>query len=379
MPTSRGKSIVANTTPLNAQLTGVGRYIYEVLRPFAELDCGMDVTFYNGCFSKELTVRQPLTPDSRSLAKQVLRQGRFWGSRLWTRAVRSHQRFDLYWEPNHIPLDAIRADFLVTTVHDLSVALHPQWHPRKRLEYFNKYFERNVRRSDRLITVSHFIKNQIVEHLGFPADRIHTIPLGVRHRIFRPLPPEQLKDMSRRKNLQQPFVLFVGSVEPRKNIAGAIHAYQRLPNRLKNQWKFVVCGFEGWNNADVLRLMDKNRENIVYLGYLNDQELAYVYNLATVFIFPSFYEGFGLPVLEAMACGTPVIASDTASLPEVCGTAARLVDPNNIEEMTAALEEFLTNDDLRRSFAARGLQHARNYTWHSTATSHLALFRSLFT
>ena len=127
--------------------------------------------------------------------------------------------------------------------------------------------------------------------------------------------------------LPHKFVLFVGSIEPRKNLKNSLLAYNSLPDSFKKEYKFVLAGFKGWNNLEVMKIINEKQKNIVYLGYLSDHELAYVYNLATVFLYPSLYEGFGLPVLEAMASGTPVITSNTSSLPEVAGDAAVLIDP----------------------------------------------------
>ena len=150
-----------------------------------------------------------------------------------------------------------------------------------------------------------------------------------------------------------------------------------LPDTFKMDYKFVLAGFSGWNNTEVMDIIRKESGNIIYLGYLSEQELAYLYNLANVFIYPSFYEGFGLPPLEAMACGTPVIVSRVSSMPEICGDAAYYVDPMKMSSISEAIYTVATNENLKNILKGKGLLQAEQYNWDKSAQEHLAVFREV--
>nr|WP_256502708.1 glycosyltransferase family 1 protein [Desulfuromonas sp. KJ2020] len=177
-----------------------------------------------------------------------------------------------------------------------------------------------------------------------------------------------------RLHLPSRFVLFVGSIEPRKNLLRLLQAYQLLSDRLRREVKLVLAGFRGWENREVMAILKKLEGDVHYLGYVTEQDLAALYNLADLFVYPSLYEGFGLPPLEAMACGCPVLVSRIASLPEVCGEAAAYLDPENVEEMTAELTRLLEDGTARGQLATKGLERAQLFSWERSAREHLAVF-----
>jgi glycosyltransferase involved in cell wall biosynthesis len=365
--------IAIDTIPLLSPLTGVGQYTSQLIKHFNLLSPENDYTYYYGYFTKKLLhgTKQTFT------LKNVLWKIPFlkYGVRR-AKDIFSHfhfSDFDLYFEPNFVPLN-IRAKGIVTTVHDFSFRLYPQTHPQDRVEYFSRHFFANVKRSNHIITDSAYIKGEAVEILGLPDDMITPIHLGVDHEVFRLYDQESL-DLSRRElKLPESFILFVGTREPRKNLDGLLHAYLALPQHVRNESKLVLVGPRGWEHDVDERMAQKIGKSVVNLGYVDRQRLAYVFNLATLLVFPSLYEGFGLPPLEAMACGCPVIVSKAASLPEVCGDAAYYVDPKNVDSIAGGIDKMLDDKALRESLIAKGIERVKLFNWEKTTRQTLDIF-----
>ncbi len=284
----------------------------------------------------------------------------------------SSKSYDLYWEPNFIPIENIKAKKIVTSVHDFSFILYKEFHPKQRIEYFENNFFKNIYRSDYIITGSEFSKQEILQRLDFPQEKIQVIYHGVNHNIFR-----VYENITLPFDLPKKFIFCVGSIEPRKNLLGLLQAYNMLEPSIKDTYKLVLAGFKGWENKELMQLIEKNKKNIHYLGYISDEELAKVYNLASLFVFPSFYEGFGLPVLEAMACATPVVCSNSSSLPEVGADAACYFDPNNTEDIAKKITLVLNDTSLQQQMLQRGLQIAKNFTWEKSAQKHSEIFQKV--
>jgi glycosyltransferase involved in cell wall biosynthesis len=245
------------------------------------------------------------------------------------------------------------------------------------VEYFRNSFWKNISRADAIITVSNFIRNQAVDEFGFDPDKVRVIPNGFDQGLFHPLQPQDGASVRQRLNLPDRFVLFVGSIEPRKNLLNLLEAYASLPRSLRDSTPLVLAGFSGWENTAIMRRLKRLRENVRYLGFVEDADLAALYALAELFVYPSFYEGFGLPPLEAMACGCPVLVANTSSLPEVCADAALYTSPNDAEEMAAAMKRVLENTSLSQELRTKGLERATCFSWQTSALAHLELFRSL--
>ena len=181
-------------------------------------------------------------------------------------------------------------------------------------------------------------------------------------------------------HLPPAFILFVGSLEPRKNIPRLLAAYARLKTTLKNEVHLVIVGGQGWLNDDVHATIQKLdlRSRVHCLGYVNEEDLPVLYSLATVFAYPSLYEGFGLPIVEAMQCGAPVLTSNVSALPEVAGNAALLVSPTNIDEIASGLTRLLEQAELRQEFRLRGYQRVQDFSWERCARETLAVYRQVY-
>ena len=365
--------ILIDSISLLSPLTGIGRYTYEVSSHLNSMD-DFKMNYFYGYYSGKLLqpsqdsdIRNLKSIISKSvILKKIARKILIIFSRIFAPS------YDLYWQPNFIPISAVKSKYTVTSVHDFSFILHRDFHPKERIEYFEKYFFENIYKSDMIITGSHYSKSEILERLSFKDDKVRVIHHGIDHDVFKLYSDIQLDfDMPKK------FILSVGSIEPRKNILGLLNAYSLLDEELRAEYKLVLVGFKGWENSEIMQLINKNRDNIHYLGFITDKELAKVYNLATCFVFASFYEGFGLPPLEAFACGTPVVSSNLTSMPEVCGDAALYCDPYDTIDIKDKIETLLADEALQRTMIEKGLKRASEFTWKKSAQEHAKVFREV--
>lgn len=367
------KKLITNTIPLLSSLTGIGRYCYEISK-YIEKNKIYDATFHYGYNSKNLI--HPTTQESVkqaksfivsiSLIKKIVKKLIAYYYRLFG------STYDLYWEPSFIPLLYIKSKKTITTVHDFSFILHRDFHTKERIEYFEKNFFQNIYRSDIIITGSEFSKQEILDRLDFKEENVRVIYHGVRHDVFK-----KIDDIKLNFDLPKKFIFSVGSIEPRKNLIGLLGAYNNLSDEIKQEYKLVIAGFKGWENKEIMQIIEKNKDFITYLGYISDEELAAVYNKASCFVYPSFYEGFGLPPLEAMACGTPVVCSNVSSLPEVGGEAVVYCDPYSVEDIKNKIESVLRDENLQKELSLKGLEQAKKFTWEKSAQEHIKIFNEL--
>lgn len=362
--------IVTNTIPLMSPLTGVGNYTRNLVTEFATLRPDIRYSYYYGYFTRKLNPsRRKYYYYLKTLFNKVpvissqIRKLKF------LLAGMQISNYDVYFEPNFIPLP-IRAKKTVTTIHDFSFNIHPEWLPRDRLDYFSANFFKRINKSDVIVTVSEYIKNEAADILKRDDNRIVTIPNGYNSDIFN----------ITGKNADypgEPYILFIGSIEPRKNLMNLLKAYSVLPENIRQEFRLMLAGFEGWNNREVMDLIEKLNGRVFYLGYVDDERLASLYKNASCFVYPSFYEGFGLPPLEAMACGCPVIVSNAAGLPETCGDAAYYIDPHNVESIAEGIYTVLTNNAMRDIRVSCGLERIKLFSWEKSAKEHLRVFEEV--
>ena len=372
--------IAINTIPLLSPLTGVGHYTYQIAKALREISTEHRYTYFYGYYSQELQ-----SPEESHQVfcrfKETIRKTPILGSsaRKFQDVLNyfSSRRFDLYFEPQFIPLN-IPAQRTVVTILDFSFVRFPEWHPEDKIRYFKKYFWEKIKGADHIIVISNFIKNEAVDLFGFQSDRISAIHLGIDPNLFRIYDPEEFISIKNKYQLPDNFILFVGSIEPRKNIFNLLKAYGDLRHSMRKTFKLVLVGNKGWKNEQTLSLIRESGDDVRYLGYVPEIELGPLYRLARLFVYPSFYEGFGLPPLEAMACGCPVIVSHTASLPEVCGEAAFYINPHEVESISAGMERILENETLRNALKSKGLERSKLFSWNKAAEEHLRLFEKIF-
>jgi len=373
-----------NATPLLGNLTGVGRVTAEMISRLDRADC-FETGFYTALktFGRYDEIRR------RSVGLVFLRAVKAVFRRLpFKHSLRDiacrighpGEAYDLYWEPNFIPIETVRARRVVTTVHDMSFHEHPEWHPADRVGFFSKNFFNSIERSDAVVTVSKFSRERFLAACpSFPAGRVRVIPCGINDDPFCIIESDRVEAFRQTHSLPDSFVLFVGSIEPRKNLETLLSAYEQLSPERREACPLVLAGDAGWKNRDIHRRISRLGRGVRAFGYLkNPEELALMYNAATVFVYPSLYEGFGIPPLEAMACGTPVCLSSIPVFHEVYGEeAASYADPNDPASLAQALEELLEDDSRRQKYVQAGLQLAKRYTWDETYEQYNELFREL--
>lgn len=367
------KKILIDSVSLLSPLTGIGRYTNEILHQIKKRDL-YTLSFFYGYHSRYLIDLSKHS--SAKMLKAILSKSQVF-KKITRKIVAINSRlfqpsYDLYWQPNFIPNSAINTKKIVTTVHDFSFVMYPEFHPKERIDYFEKNFLKNIIRSDTIITGSNFTKQEIVSRLNFSKDKVKVIYHGINHNIFK-----IHKDTKLDFELPKKYILSVGSIEPRKNFLGLLKAYNLLDDKLKKEYKLVIVGFQGWENQEFMQQIKTYKEAVIYLGYISDEELAIVYNKASCFVFTSFYEGFGLPILEAMACGTPVVTSNTASMPEVGGDAVVYCNPNNPIDIKEKLHLVLCNQVLRTKIIQKGLKRVKLFSWEKAAQEHIKVFEEL--
>jgi len=384
------KSLLINSKSLLTPLTGIGRYSYEIVSRLPDDGFFEYLYYYYGKVSENIilgdsttaadggkhqssallsTIRRMLVSNQqvKNAARNLLNMySRFFGS-----------SYDLYWEPGIIPVSGIKSRAKVVTVHDMSLHLHESWHLPESVKYFRKNFWGNIEKADYIITDTQAVKCEVAELVNFPADRIMPIHLGLNNETFRRYSDAELAGFDKLPDKDVKYILFVGSIEPRKNLERLIQAYAGMPERLKKEYKLLLVGYKGWNNKEIHSQIEAEKENVYYLGFVTDRELAMVYNLAHIFVYPSLYEGFGLPPLEAMACGVPVLTSDIPCIKEVCQDATYFIDPLSAESIRDGLTDMIENSKVTDGLRQKGLEHIKKFDWNVTAVKHYDLFKEL--
>lgn len=286
-------------------------------------------------------------------------------------------RLDLLHSPDFIP-PAFGARHFVITVHDLNFLYYPQFLTADSRRYYNDQIAWAVARADHILAVSEATRADLIRLLGVPPEKVATVYEGVSP-AFRPLPPDETRKTLSRYGLTPGYLLFVGTLEPRKNLPGLLTAYRLLLNRGETREPLVVVGGKGWLYEEIYERVTALRleDHVRFIHDVPDEDLPAFYNGAALLAMPSFYEGFGLPALEAQACGTPVVISDRGSLPEVAGAAAVAVNPDRPEDIAAGIARVLGNSSLQATLRAAGPAHAARFTWEETARGVLAVYRAV--
>jgi glycosyltransferase involved in cell wall biosynthesis len=267
---------------------------------------------------------------------------------------------------------------LVVTCHDLIGRLFPENFSRSAKLYWHDLLPYSLKHASHIITVSQNSKNDIIRLLNISPGKISVIPSAVDSAFKQCTDEEEIRKFRQRYNLPQPFCLAVGTIEPRKNLPFLVEAFARAK---RDDHVLVIVGKKGWDTQALDRTVQRLHlsDRVKILEYVPEKDLAALLSTATALLFPSLYEGFGLPMLEAMACGTPVVASTASSIPEVAGTAALYADPKDNQAWTDCLSKIINDQALQERLRAQGLRRARQFTWERTAQQTLKIFHSVYT
>jgi glycosyltransferase involved in cell wall biosynthesis len=378
-----------NALFLQRPTTGIGQHLFHLLKGLDENDDENTFVLFTPRLRRSPMGRFPQLSERFENIEVVSALRRF-GERFET----------LFWEQVEIvrachreSIDLLHSPYFsapfflpaktVVTVHDVIPLVMPEYRERPQNRMYTDFVAFTVRRANAIITVSEYSKQDIVRMLKIPEERIHVIGNAV-DASYRPITDTRLIDSVRdRYGIGPKYILYFGGFDIRKNVQRVLRAYAALPESIQEEYQLVIAGrlhLLGHPLYPDPRPMVQELgldERVVMTGQIREQDKAPLYSAASLYLFPSLYEGFGIPVLEAMACGAAVVTSDQTALPEVVGDAARLVDPNSVEAITAAMAELLEDDALRNSLRERALERARHFSWQRVAEQTLDVYKKL--
>ncbi len=369
---SRRLPFAVNARPLRKPLTGISRYLRELMREVERDSRFAPHYFYSTrwgtcldeapgrLLSAGLMRMSGLLRSVEPLLRQVER-------RKFASGLKRHD-FAFYFEPTYVPFRTTLPT--VITIHDLSHLRHPETHPVARVRQLERELPAAIGRAACVLTPSEFTRREVIDVFGVAPERVVATPLGVDHR-FHPRGRDATGAALSTLDLTHGrYFLAVGTLEPRKNILTTLEAHARLPQRVRAAYPLVVAGMQGWLTGAISRRLDeaRSRGDVRLLGHVGDEQLPPLYAGAALLSYPSLYEGFGLPALEAMASGIPVAVSNRASLPEVVGDAGFLLDPDDVAGLTAIMLRSIEVPELADDAKARGLERAKLFTWARCAS-----------
>lgn len=376
---------------MRVSMTGIGRYTYELAKGLRDSGALEDVKFqfllgwvddpdtlierfHAGDKGREGVPPSGLKQWAHNTARSV-----FWTVSPTVKGVITHpyRKDYIYHSPSFVlPHFAGRC---VSTVHDMSAFRVPQYHPQSRVKYQQDIFPHLVKKGDLFITDSEFSRDELLDFFPVPGDRVVSVPLGADP-VFQPRSVPAIAGSLARYGLEAGrYTLCVGTIEPRKNVERLIDAYAQLSPEIRASWPLVLVGGRGWNSEQIHAKIARYSTAgwLKYLSFVHDEDLPMIYSGARLFAFLSHYEGFGLPVLEAMASGIPVVSSNAASLPEVGGDAVIYVSPEDDAQIIDTLERVLTDEALLQSLSQRGLERAKVFSWGRAVSDTIDAYRRL--
>ena len=370
--------------PIRFPLTGIGRYTWELARELIRSEKIQDLRFFSGRhFLPELPVAEDQGGSSHKLKRWVQNSGvateayRLLMPFLKKQALKGYEDF-LYHGPNFFlpPFSGKR----IATFHDLSPFIWSQCNTPERIRYIQKESLKTIKCADALITDSEYTRHELANYFSLPIEKIYSIPLASSGDFY-----PRIENIKHNNILQcyglthGGYTLFVGTIEPRKNITVLLDAYSKLPVTLRKRWPLILSGYQGWRSETIhQRIHQAELEGWAkYLGFVPAEDLPSLFAGARLFAFPSLYEGFGLPVLEAMASGVPVVCSNSSSLPEVVGDAAITCDPEDVDQLSHSLLQALQDDELRTQMISKGLDQAAQFSWSRCAVETIKVYQAI--
>lgn len=369
-----------STSVIQRGKTGIAQYLFALLRAFDALPTkdryvlfvlDEDRPLFQGLSHRFQIV--PVAEKYRPAAKNIL-----WHHTILPGLIRVLD-IDVMHIPSYRRIIAAKPCAMVATIHDLAPFRVSGKYDPARMLYGRVVVKQLARRQDRIIAVSGSTANDLYRFFGVPASRVRVVHNGLEHARFFPQSESTVSSCLRKFALDRPFILYVARLEhPGKNHVRLIQAFEKFKAETKSDW-ILALGGSDWHGAEVIhQAIDASafRADIRKLGFVSDADLPALYTGAALFAYPSLYEGFGMPPLEAMACGVPVISSDKGSLGEVVGDAAEIVEPESVDSIAAALSQLCLNSQLRENFRRKGLARAQEFSWNRAARETLAVYEA---
>lgn len=367
--------IALGAEALSPQLTGIGRYTWELACRLPRISGVEDVKLFRENAWHDRGERFLQSTDHPAPRRMLPRKLHAW---LHKREFSREFSRRLYHGPNFF--FPVQTENALVTVHDLSVFRFPQTHPVERIRQFEKEFHRSIDTARHIITDTVFIKDELTEMFGVPSERITAIPLGVSEEFFETGDERGDNILLAEYGLSDThYCLCVATIEPRKGLDHAVRAFLKYRARTNSNAVLVIVGAAGWNNSELHRLFEEAAASgaVKFLGFVSDPALRAIYRRCALFLYPSLYEGFGLPVLEAMASKVPVLVSNRSCLPEVSGGVAMSVDVEDHDAFEEALARSLEDEAWRMRAIDDGLTLARKLNWQSCARATVEVYRKL--
>jgi glycosyltransferase involved in cell wall biosynthesis len=343
---------------------GIGTYIRNLLQQLARIDQATEYVLF--CRERDKDVSRQLGPNFRAVVERAPSYS--FSEQIRIPIALRRERIDLFHAPHYVlpPLVHCRS---IVTIHDCIHLIFPQYLPTRMAHaYARATFWTATRRADRILTVSEASKSDILRRFNIPVNKIVVTYNAIDELFLVERTEEEFARVRERYQLNDPFVLYVGNIKPHKNLERLIDAFDRVRHQGFDTLSLVIIGDQISRYQGLRRAVHRHKlhKHVRFLGFVPPGTLAVLYRLASVFAFPSLYEGFGLPPLEAMASGTPVLSSNVSSLPEVLGDAALLVDPYSCEDIADGLVKLLTDEPLRATLKTRGLSKVHEYSWEES-------------
>lgn len=377
--------VILSIDPIRFPLTGIGCYTFELARHLEGVPEIEQLRFFSGHhFVRELPTgahaAKPGSSFSSNFRQTILKNRlsveiyRLVSAQIKRQALRGYTDH-VFHSPNYYlpPFDGPS----LCTFHDLSMYTWAHCHPPERVKFMHKEIALTLKRAKMLITDSEYTRREIASYFAWPLEKIRAIPLACSS-DFRPRTAEALQPILEKHNLRAGgYSLFVGTIEPRKNLDALLDAYAQLPLPMRRQWPLVLTGYRGWRSDQLHRRIEAAAAEgwARYLGFVDAGELPLIYAGARLFVFPSLYEGFGLPVLEAMASGVPVVCSNSSTLPEVAGNAAAMCAPQDVDALSRLIAAGLEDEIWRATARENGLLRAGSFSWQRCAEQTVAAYR----
>lgn len=379
--------VILSIDSVRFPLTGIGRYTYELAKQLQKIGRIERLRYFSGHHFVEDLPKFSTSPSLVSspavnLRKSILKNRltvemyRLASPQIKQFALRGCADYVFHGPNFYLPPFAGSS---VCTFHDLSVFTWAQCHPPERVRYMRKEIAQTLKRANMLITDSEYTRQEVASYFGWSLEKIRAVSLACSEE-FHPRTSEELIPILERHALELGgYSLYVGTIEPRKNLDALLDAYSMLPKSVRNNWPLVLIGYSGWRSEELhKRIVAAMTEGWVkYLGFVEAQDLPLLYAGARLFIFPSLYEGFGLPILEAMASGIPVVCSNSSTLPEVAGDAAAMCAAEDVDGLSQLIQIGLEDEDWRIAARQKGLLRAATFSWQRCAEETLAVYQEV--
>ncbi len=371
-----------NTRYLQRRMSGIERYIQELIFNLAKIDTTHNYILF---FNKDTPL--PPTPIAKNFSTMI---SKFPTNQRWLRLIWEHMYLRYEIKKNNlslfhgpaffVPIWKPRACKYVITVHDIAFIKYPKTFTFSTQLYYKLLFSRSLKLADMIITDSESTKYDIMQNYFIEEDKIKVIYLGVSDVFFKRQKPQDILNIKKKYKLPEKYFLFTGVLSPRKNLIRILKAFSILKQeKAYNKYKLIIVGRKGWLYEGIFTQVKKLclQDEVSFIDHIPEEHFSVLYHCAEIYLFPSLYEGFGLPILEAMACGCPVITSNVSSMPEVAGDAALLINPTNIQELIQVIKTICEDKTLQKQLRAKGFKQVKKFSWKKTAEETIQVYSSL--